>query len=73
MRIHMVRKETQHSRIDHVHCLRVHLFLHTALLFLQVPRAVLELSNIDLAEIILRSRLAEQATTYALSKTVGTS
>ena len=40
------------------------------MLFLQIPRAVLELSNIDLAEIILRSRLAEQATTYALSKTV---
>ena len=40
------------------------------MLFLQISRAVLELSNIDLAEIKLRSRLAEQATTYALSKTV---
>jgi hypothetical protein len=51
----------QHARIDHVHCFWVHPFLHTALLFLQIPSPVLELGNIEFAEIILRSRLAEQA------------
>ena len=35
-------------------------FLHAPLLFLQLPRAVLQLANINLARIILRSRLAEE-------------
>jgi hypothetical protein len=62
----MVREGTQHARINHVHRLWVHLFLHTPLLFFQIPRPILELCNIDLAEIILRSRLAEQTAGGAL-------
>jgi hypothetical protein len=49
-----------HARIDHVHHLRVHLFLHASLLLLEFARPVLQLANINLAKIILRSRLAKQ-------------
>jgi hypothetical protein len=56
----MAKTREEYARIDHVHHLRVHLFLHAPLLFLELARPVLQLANIKLAEIILRPRLAKQ-------------
>ena len=49
-----------YTRIDHVHHLWAHLFLHTPLLLFEFARPVLQLANVNLAKIILRSCLAKQ-------------
>jgi hypothetical protein len=50
----------QYTRVDHVHHFLVHFFLHAPLLLLQLLRTILQLANVNLAKITLRSLLAEQ-------------
>jgi hypothetical protein len=50
----------QYARVDHVNHFLVHFFLHAPLLLLQLLRAILQLANVNLAKITLRSLLAEQ-------------
>jgi hypothetical protein len=52
-------EQVEHAHIDHVHHPRVQLFLHAPLLLLELACPVLRLSDIKVAEIILRSCLTK--------------
>ncbi len=61
--------KVKHARIDHVHHLRVHFFLHAPLLPFELARPVLQLSNINIAKVILRSRLTKQTVRVRINET----
>jgi hypothetical protein len=54
------RDSCQYAHVDHVDHFLVHFLLHAPLLLLQLLRAILQLANVNLAKITLRSLLAEQ-------------
>jgi hypothetical protein len=54
------RDGCQYARVDHVHHFLVHFFPHAPLLLLQLLRAILQLANVNLSKITLRSLLVEQ-------------